>query len=70
MINLIIKGIVENSNKIDTIIDYINTNNKKYCLLFGLITVEGYILTKTIKSNRARIIELENEVKEMKSKGE
>ena len=70
MIKMIFNSIAENSNKIDATINYINKLNKRNCMLFALILVNGYAITKAVKNNEARIIKLENEIKEMKSKGE
>lgn len=70
MIELMVKNIFENSNKIDTIAKYINKLNKKYCLMFVLIAADSYVTTKIIRKHEEKIIELETELKEMKSKGE
>ena len=70
MINLMVKNIFENSNKIDSVIKYVNKANKKYCLNFLLIGISLYAMTKTIKNHEEKISNLEFELEEMKSKGE
>ena len=63
MINLIFKNIVDNSNRIDNIVKHVSHMDKKYMLLFGLVILDNYAISK-------KISKLENEIKEMKSKGE
>ena len=70
MIDLMVKNIFENTKKIDSVIKHINKTDNKYCLLFLLVTVNCYIGTKIINKQGQRISALENELKEMKSKGE
>lgn len=70
MINLILKSVIDNSNKIDYVIDYINKHAKVINDKFALAGV-GFIFTGILfKIQNNRIAELENELKEMKSKGE
>lgn len=70
MIDLMVKNIFQNSNKIDTIIKHINKTDKRYCLMFLLVTANIYVGTKIMNKQEQRISDLENELKEMKSKGE
>ena len=70
MINLMIKYIFENSNKIDSIAKHISKTNKKHCLELALIAIAFYTMTKAIKNNEEKICNLEIELEEMKSKGE
>ena len=70
MINLMIKSIFENSNKIDSIVKHVNKTNRKHCLEFALVAIAIYTMTKTIKNHEEKISNLEIELEEMKSKGE
>lgn len=70
MIDLVIKNVFQNSNKIDTIINHINKTNKRYCAMFLLIAANFYITTKIIKNHDNKIKEFESKLEEIKSKGE
>lgn len=70
MINLMIKNIFENTNRIDNMAKYINKINTKHCLHAMMLTVGFYLVVKTVENQEERIKELENELEEMKSKGE
>lgn len=70
MIELLFKGVLENSGRIDDVVKYISKMNTKTKIGFMLIFTEAYIIRKIVKENSAKIESLENELKEMKSKGE
>ena len=70
MIDLMIKNIFENTNRIDNIANYINRMNKKHCLNIILLTSGLYITAKILKKHEDKINDLELQIKELKSKGE
>lgn len=70
MINLMVKNIVNNSNRIDAIVKYINKSNKKHCFEFLLVTATIVTITKVVGKHEQEINDLKNEIEEMKSKGE
>lgn len=70
MINLIIKDVFENRSRIDSIVKHINKVDKRYCLMFLLMTAELYITAKVVIKNQEKINNLELKLEEMKSKGE
>lgn len=67
MINLIIKNIFENSNKIDSIAKYINNTNKKTCLQFLLVAISMCAITSVVKAHEEKINDLEEELERIKS---
>lgn len=66
MINLMIKSIFENSNKIDAVIKYINKTEIKRYLGTVFVTLSICSLTKKVKEQEAKI----NSLEEMMLKGE
>ena len=70
MLNLMVKNIVNNSNRIDAIVKHINKSNKKHCFEFLLVAATIYTITKVVGKHEQEICDLKNEIKEMKSKGE
>lgn len=68
MINLMVKAIFDNSNKIDSIAKYINKSNKRTCLQVLLLTTTICIITSAVKSQEERINNLETELEVIKSK--
>ena len=66
MINLMIKTIFDNSNKIEAIVKYINKTEVKRCIETILIGASITAMAKRIKEQGTRITNLE----EMMSKGE
>lgn len=70
MIELLLKNVVENGIKIDAVIEYINKLNKVRVLEGALIAVGFCAMAKAIKDNKERVMFLELELEEMKSKGE
>lgn len=70
MIELLTKSIVENSNRIDSIIKHIKKTDRKYCFMFVLIAANMVITTKIIKSQEEKIDNLIMKVNEIESKGE
>lgn len=70
MINLMIKNIFENTNRIDNIVRHINKNNTKQCLYTIIITTSLYAVVKLVANQEERIKDLEIQLEEMKSKGE
>ena len=67
MINLMVKSIAENSNKIDSIAKYVSKMNKCDCVIFLLLTADIYFVSKVVKSNKERIEALEAELEGIKS---
>ena len=67
MIDLIFKGIVDNSNKIDVIVKHINKIDKRNALLLFLLTTNVYLVSKKLKKQEERITELEIELEGIKS---
>ena len=55
MIELIIKNLVENSNKIDSIVKYINTTNKRNSLIILLSTATICTVVGAIKIQEEKI---------------
>lgn len=70
MIELMFKNVLSNTIKIDGLAKYVSKMDKKYCLMFALLAFEGFTMAKAIRINKKRIIKLEDELEEMKSKGE
>lgn len=68
MIDLMVKNIFENSNRIDSIAKHINKLNKKHCILLLLIAANSYIITKAVAKHEEKINELEKKVKGMEIK--
>ena len=70
MINLMIKNIFENSNKIDAVVKYVDSVNKRNCLKFLLISLSMTAVLITVDKQEKEIEDLKKEIEEMKSKGE
>lgn len=69
MINLIVKNISDNSNKIDAIVNYINKTNKGNCFKFITIAAIFYTVAKRIEKQDEEINDLKIKIEELKSKG-
>lgn len=67
MLDLIFKGIVDNSNKIDVVVKHINKIDKRNTLLLFLLTTNVYLVYKKLKKQEEKITELEIELEGMKS---
>ena len=61
MLDIIIKNICENSNKIDTVAKYAKKSNNRIGLQIILLCVGLYTVTKTVKNH-------EKEIRELKTK--
>lgn len=76
MIDLMLKGIIVNSNRIDSITKHINKTNIKNAFIAGLFLIDIYVITKTVQKHEERIknieeqLKLESRIKDVKSKGE
>lgn len=70
MINLMLKNIFENGIKIDTITKHINRLDRYNTTMFFILLADIYLLVKLSKKHDDKINELEDEIKELKSKGE
>ena len=70
MIDLMIKSIFENSNKINSVVKHINKTNAKFSIQILLLSTSIYILAKSVKKNEIEISKIKMELEEMKSKGE
>lgn len=70
MIDLIFQGIMINSEKIDSVMKRMNKNNTKNAIIMGLLAIDIYLITKTIKEHDKRINNIETKLKEIESKGE
>lgn len=70
MINIILRGIVSNTNKIESIVDHITKTEKKNALSFILLTTGIWCVAKVVMKQGERIYLLEEKLEEIKSKGE
>lgn len=70
MINIILRGIVSNTNKIESIVDHITKTDKKNALSFILLTTGIWCVTKVVIKQDQRLNILEEKLEEIKSKGE
>lgn len=70
MIDIILKGIVGNTDKIETIARHVIENERKNSLMFSCILVGGYFMVKTINKQDQKIRLLEEKIKDIKTKGE
>lgn len=70
MLELLLSGIAHNSMKIDAVVDYIKklTNTVSLQLVGG--TIVGIAVVKVIREQNSRIDNIEQELIEIKSKGE
>lgn len=69
MINLMIKNIFENSNKIDIIVKHINKTNKINCFKFLVVSASICAVMNKIEKQDKEINNLKTEIEELKSKG-
>lgn len=70
MIDLMIKNIFDNNNKIDAVIKCIKKTDSRNRFAYFLIAFNLYLVSKAVKNQEERIKELEISLEEMKSKGE
>ena len=70
MINLMIKNIIDNGNKIDSVIKYVNKMNYKNYFNLLLMTISLYTVTKTVSKHEKEIKELKSTIDGMKSREE
>ena len=70
MIEMLLKTVFENKCKINDVIDYINKLNAKHRLEAIAVVLGMCAVAKVVKNNRERIMFLELELEQMKSKGE
>lgn len=67
MINLIAKGICENSNRIDAIVKHINKTNVKNGLCFALVGTGLYFITMVVNKHTEEINDLKIELENIRS---
>ena len=67
MIELIIRGIFENSEKIDNMTRCLNKFKKKHVAQIILLAASSYLLNKRINKQEEKIIDLETELEGMRS---
>lgn len=70
MINLITKGICENSNRIDAVVKHINKTRVKNSLCFTLVGTGLYFITIVVNKHTEQIKMLEAELDNIKSREE
>lgn len=70
MIQLMLKNIFENSNKIDTLVKRVSKLDKYNMFMFAILLSDIYLLAKLSKKHDKEIKELKSEFEELKSKGE
>lgn len=70
MIDVMLRGIVGNTNRIEAITQHIIENEKKNSLMFSILLVGGYLAVRTISRQDKRIRSLEEKLKDIKTKGE
>lgn len=67
MIDLMVKNIINNSTKINSISKSINSISKKHGTQMLLISIALYTICKTIKKQKEKIDDLEMEIEGIKS---
>lgn len=70
MIDIMLRGIVGNTNRIEAVTQHIIENEKKNSLMFSILLVGGYLAARTISRQDKRIRSLEEKLKDIKTKGE
>lgn len=70
MIDIMLRGIVGNTNRIEAVTQHIIENEKKNSLMFSILLVGGYLAVRTISRQDKRIRSLEEKLKDIKTKGE
>lgn len=70
MIDIMLRGIVGNTNRIEAVTQHIIENEKKNSLMFSILLVGGYLAVMTISKQDKRIRSLEEKLKDIKTKGE
>lgn len=70
MIDIIMRGIVNNAKNIEAVADHVKKVDKSNAITFFLITGGMYCITKAISVQKNRIDILEKKVEEIEAKGE
>lgn len=68
MIELMIKNVFDNGNRIDAIAKYINKMDKRYCWIFLLMSTNIFVASQLIRKNKEKIEELEARLNGIESK--
>ena len=68
MIELMIKNVFDNGNRIDAIAKYINKMDKRYCWIFFLMSTNMFVASQLIRKNKEKIEELETRLNGIESK--
>lgn len=67
MIELMIRKVFQNSNRIDTIVKHVNKIDNRNCLILLLLSTNLYLASRVIKNHDEKINELETEIEGIKS---